>query len=283
VFVRPQAAIDPAKALGVEKKGWRPRESRLIMWPMVQLRLLGLWQGSWDAPPDQILASEPGTGGGRVPIGMGVVVPCYKIVELLDSPEAKKDRDEIITRLQPQMFILEHGKVSETPISSHMSKNETSMTDGPKPENSKPSRIFAQTALICDSLYTDIVGRSMLIGVYTDDFRVFQFPTTIIVTLFLRIAGDAGTYDIEFRAIGPNDAALLLPNKTRITLSPEHAYEPKVFNNLKIQIQSSGWMKFQWKPPGRDWETLVSCDVKLLALPETKPAKEAAANGTEER
>jgi hypothetical protein len=282
VFVRPQTVLDPAKSLNVDRGAWRPKESRLIMWPMVQLRLLGLWQGSWDAPPDQILATQPGTGGSRVPIGMGVVVPCYKIVELLDSPEVKEDRDKIIAQLQPQMFMLEHGKVSETPINA---KTKRDFNDGvdPSAESGDPSSLYAQSALLCDSLYMDVVGRAMLIGVYSDDFRVFGLPTTISVTLFLRIAGQPGTYDIEYRAIGPNDASLLPPRKSKITLSLEHSYEPQVFQGIKIQIQSAGWIKFQWKPKGRDWETLVSCEVKLLVLPETKPPKEADLNGKEEK
>jgi hypothetical protein len=55
--------------------------------------LLGLWQGSWDAPPDEIVAIQSGKGA-RVSVGMGIVVPAERIIELLEQDEMKKARTE---------------------------------------------------------------------------------------------------------------------------------------------------------------------------------------------
>jgi hypothetical protein len=50
--------------------------------------LLGLWQSSWADPPDETLARHsPSTIGRKVPVGFGVVVPAYKIAEMLNLPE----------------------------------------------------------------------------------------------------------------------------------------------------------------------------------------------------
>jgi hypothetical protein len=49
--------------------------------PSVQIGLLGLWQGSWDAPPDEVLAVQAGRGA-RVPVGNGSCDP---------SPEDHRD------------------------------------------------------------------------------------------------------------------------------------------------------------------------------------------------
>ncbi len=52
--------------------------------------LLGLWQGSWDAPPGEVLsAGKP--EGVRVPVGMGVVVPAKDILAVLN-------RDDLVSR-----------------------------------------------------------------------------------------------------------------------------------------------------------------------------------------
>jgi hypothetical protein len=52
------------------------------------LLLLGMWQGSWDAPPDEILSmASAATPRDRVPVGMGIVVPAQKIEEVLLLPE----------------------------------------------------------------------------------------------------------------------------------------------------------------------------------------------------
>jgi hypothetical protein len=58
------------------------------------LRLLGLYSGSWDAEPGIILAADRNLKGGhRVPVGVGLVVPADKIVELIrEHPDMKEVR-----------------------------------------------------------------------------------------------------------------------------------------------------------------------------------------------
>lgn len=68
----------------------------VAMW---KLHLLGMWQGSWDAPPDQVL----GLGQGRevrVPVGMGVVIPADHIHSVLETDELKKLRRDAKERAQ---------------------------------------------------------------------------------------------------------------------------------------------------------------------------------------
>jgi hypothetical protein len=83
-FVRPTAEIDdlpfPAGPVNL-------RVNR------TEIFLLGVWQGSWDAPPDEVMAVEQGTSI-RVPVGMGVVVPAAKLIEILDLPQLQAQREE---------------------------------------------------------------------------------------------------------------------------------------------------------------------------------------------
>jgi hypothetical protein len=58
-----------------------------------EVKLLGLWQGAWEAPPDEVLAAQTGDDV-RVPVGIGVVVPQEKILEVLEMPKLKVQRDE---------------------------------------------------------------------------------------------------------------------------------------------------------------------------------------------
>jgi len=59
--------------------------------PQKNLYLMGIWMGSWNAPPDQILSAEIERGQiVRVSIGMGVVVPISKLIELLEADEVQK-------------------------------------------------------------------------------------------------------------------------------------------------------------------------------------------------
>lgn len=58
--------------------------------------LLGVWQGSWAEDPSQILVSDVTRRGNvRVPVGMGVVVPADRIMEILEMPKFVKKRDKV--------------------------------------------------------------------------------------------------------------------------------------------------------------------------------------------
>lgn len=67
--------------------------------------LLGVWQGSWEATPDEVLAAE--TVGLRVALGVGVVVPSQKVLEILESDplkrlrEAQKAKEALKAELEP--------------------------------------------------------------------------------------------------------------------------------------------------------------------------------------
>jgi hypothetical protein len=55
----------------------------VAMW---HLHLIGIWQGAWDAPPGEVVASERGKSI-RVPVGMGVVVPIDHVHHILANEE----------------------------------------------------------------------------------------------------------------------------------------------------------------------------------------------------
>lgn len=96
VFVRPEVSFDP-EPLGFSINTDRPKGSKLVRGGAAQLFLLGLWQGAWEAPPDEVKATQSGAApGAKVPVGMGVVVPCYKILELLEMPQVKAYRDGLL-------------------------------------------------------------------------------------------------------------------------------------------------------------------------------------------
>jgi hypothetical protein len=55
------------------------------------VKLLGLWQAAWDAPAGEILTAEQGRQN-TVPVGMGIIVPSSKIIEVLELPAMYKKR-----------------------------------------------------------------------------------------------------------------------------------------------------------------------------------------------
>jgi hypothetical protein len=87
VFVRPEANINFGRVL----QGPLVAEKDICA-PFTQVELLGLWQGSWTAKPDEIRAASQGTDQITVPVGTGIVVPYTKIIETLEMEEVRQAR-----------------------------------------------------------------------------------------------------------------------------------------------------------------------------------------------
>lgn len=61
--------------------------------PTINLGLLGLWHGAWKAPPDELWTINR-SDRVTVPVGMGIVIPASKIIEVLNMPELVEKRRE---------------------------------------------------------------------------------------------------------------------------------------------------------------------------------------------
>lgn len=85
-MVRPEMVQHNPHITDMEELG-----DAVAMW---KLHFLGMWQGSWDAPPEQILGLAHGREV-RVPVGMGVVVPADHIHAVLEGDELKKIRETL--------------------------------------------------------------------------------------------------------------------------------------------------------------------------------------------
>jgi hypothetical protein len=55
------------------------------------LRLLGVWCGSWDMPASDL--------DKRVPVGIGIVAPAHRLLELLESSDVAENRSQWIAKL----------------------------------------------------------------------------------------------------------------------------------------------------------------------------------------
>ncbi|WNJ98621.1 serine protease [Thalassospiraceae bacterium LMO-JJ14] len=53
--------------------------------------LAGVWSGAWDAPPGEVLSLERPEAK-RVPVGMGLAVSSFHLIELLEQPEVIEHR-----------------------------------------------------------------------------------------------------------------------------------------------------------------------------------------------
>lgn len=62
------------------------------------VKLLGLYQGAWDGEPGEILAKDRNFRGAvRVPVGMGMVVPANKIIDLMKNhSDLRQQRERIV-------------------------------------------------------------------------------------------------------------------------------------------------------------------------------------------
>jgi hypothetical protein len=92
VLVRPEYYLN-FKGL-LTSRNAAPLDEKVIG-PREKLKLLGLWQGAWEAPADEVLSADSRRDV-RVSVGMGIVVPCQRIVEVLELPEVKQFRERSV-------------------------------------------------------------------------------------------------------------------------------------------------------------------------------------------
>jgi hypothetical protein len=65
-----------------------------------RVHLLGLFQAAWFLPPDAVLAKGvKARKSDKVPVGFGVVVPAYKLIELLERDDVRKIKSEGVKRV----------------------------------------------------------------------------------------------------------------------------------------------------------------------------------------
>jgi hypothetical protein len=87
VFARGSFDIEGLPLTGTDEK-------HSVRLPLRDMSLLGIWQASWDTPPGTVLGVRDHQGS-RVPVGMGVVIPVEKLVELLETEPIKEQRAEL--------------------------------------------------------------------------------------------------------------------------------------------------------------------------------------------
>lgn len=72
-------------------------EKEKVLLSIAQGYLLGVWSGAWDAAPGAGLATEH-PAARKVPVGMGLTVPSYKLIELLESPIVSEHRAKFLEK-----------------------------------------------------------------------------------------------------------------------------------------------------------------------------------------
>lgn len=93
-----------------ELRGSRPKAIGAV-------KLLGIYTGSWDGEPGKILEADRNLRGGtRVPVGMGMVVPAAKLVELIrDDPMLKADRERRATKIKLESAATQDAAIGAPP------------------------------------------------------------------------------------------------------------------------------------------------------------------------
>ena len=62
-----------------------------------RIYLLGLVHGHWDAPPSQVDAAIVDNRRESVNVGIAIVVPAQKILEVLNQPVFERSRNEAVS------------------------------------------------------------------------------------------------------------------------------------------------------------------------------------------
>jgi hypothetical protein len=99
VLVRPEYTLNFKNLLAPQNFTPGATDEIKVLGARDRLKLLGLWQGAWEAPADEVRAAYSGRDI-KVPVGMGIVVPCQRIIEFLEMPKVKQFREETLAKEQ---------------------------------------------------------------------------------------------------------------------------------------------------------------------------------------
>ena len=101
VYIRPTIQI-AAPRFHIEGEGDQAKpvtgRTAAISAPSADVALLGVWSGSWEARPGEIIARTVGKDA-RVPVGLGVVAPTSLLLELLRSKDVSARRADFISKM----------------------------------------------------------------------------------------------------------------------------------------------------------------------------------------
>jgi len=116
-------------------------------------------------------------------------------------------------------------------------------------------------AVICEDIRQEINGKYILIGVFSADIRVVQFPIPVSFALWLpTIAEGTGSVNIEVRIVSPT-GAFLAQAKANVEIGVAGRGAIPVPPAV-VQIQEPGMLKFQVKVESGEWETVAEIEAR---------------------
>lgn len=119
-----------------------------------------------------------------------------------------------------------------------------------------------KTTILCDDVRQESgTGKYILIGVFTGDILVREFPAQVQLALYIEIDGPAGHHDVELRLSGPQAGEGIL----NISLDAETDGVGAVTTpRITVAMESEGTFRADWRVAGGDWENILSKQVRLL-------------------
>ena len=128
----------------------------------------------------------------------------------------------------------------------------------------KTPSIKITTALLCDDARKEDNGKEVLIGVYTGDVLVSEFPAQLVVCLWLLTETEAaGEIEKEVRAVGPDGKTITSGLFHVSILRDGKGSASFALTKMPLLIEKKGKLKFQWRPLKGRWSTILTKNVLL--------------------
>jgi hypothetical protein len=128
-------------------------------------------------------------------------------------------------------------------------------------------------ALFCDDIRNETNGKQILIGVYTGDILISQFPAVISISVwvaFERINEESGELPIEFRVINTQGTSLGY-GSAKLYLTSDLHDGVITLQGLPLQLTQPDRLTFQLKQADDPWESIRSTLVRSPPTSATGP------------
>ena len=132
--------------------------------------------------------------------------------------------------------------------------------------NSESNNLVVQSALICEDVRTELNGKLILIGVYSSDIGVPQFPTRMNLSVWMQLyATTKCDIELGIRAFIP-EKIKALDMKGRAKFEQDRMLASIATPRFSFELQQEGALVVQIKENENNWRDILSLPILKRSL-----------------
>ena len=120
-----------------------------------------------------------------------------------------------------------------------------------------------ENALVCDDIRTEDTSKRILIGLYSENILVRDFPANLLLAFYVQFYADRnGNMTIELRIL--QNRKLLVGGASEIVIKDHTKIVTVSFVKIPVRVNGKGMLVFQMKEKDKRWKTVKKIPIEKL-------------------